>query len=89
MEVGPTFLTRFVQAFVDASIPLDPSELLDADRELLDIDGLDSVSRVRLAMSLETTFRIEISPGQNSKLVTIGDLITLIQTKIAEANSKC
>jgi acyl carrier protein len=68
------------RAFADAWIPLD----IDlTDNALLDdIDGLDSVSRVRLILTLEQAFTVEISPKENSRLKTIGDLIDLIAGKL-------
>jgi acyl carrier protein len=74
-------LDRLRQAFADASIMLDADLDFDDDLALDAIDGLDSVSRVRLTMAVEDAFTIEISPRENSKLKTIGDLANLIGIK--------
>jgi acyl carrier protein len=74
-------LDRLLRAFVDASITLDSNLVFEPDLAFDEIDGLDSVSRVRLTMAIEDAFSIEISPRENSKLKTIGDLVNLIESK--------
>lgn len=77
---------RLEQAFSAASLPLDPGDLAD-DVRLNELDGLDSVSRVRLTLAIEQTFSIMISARENAKTVTIGDLIALIGRKTGEADA--
>ena len=72
-------LRRLPDAFADAS--LDLKQVLAPELALEQIDGLDSVSRVRLMMSLEEIFGIEISPKENSGLRTVGDLVGLVVAK--------
>jgi acyl carrier protein len=72
------------QAFSEASLPLDPEFMLSNDILLEDIDGLDSVSRMRVIMSIEHVFSVEISPRENSRVKTIGDLIAVLQQKRQE-----
>jgi acyl carrier protein len=72
-------LDRIRQAFADAFIPVEGE--LTADTGFDEIDGLDSVSRVRLFLSLEDAFAIEISPREGSRLNTIGDVIALVESK--------
>ncbi len=72
-------LQRLPDAFADAS--LDLKQVLAPELALEHIDGLDSVSRVRLMMSLEELFGIEISPKENSGLRTVGDLVGLVVAK--------
>ena len=67
------------QAFKKASILGDVE--MNADVRLDHIEGLDSVSRVRLMMCIEEHFAIRITPRENSKARTVGDLMTLIQAK--------
>jgi len=69
------------RAFIEAFLPLDPEFMLSDELLFEDIDGLDSVSRMRLIMSIEHVFSVEISPRENSRLKTIGDLIALLQQK--------
>jgi acyl carrier protein len=72
-------LDQLPAAFADAS--LDLKQALAPELPLEQIDGLDSVSRVRLMMSLEDLFAIEISPKENSGFRTVGDLVALVLAK--------
>lgn len=76
-------LEQLHAAFVDAS--LDLKRVLVPELALEQIDGLDSVSRVRLILSIEELFGIEISPKENSALRTVADLIGLILAKRGSA----
>jgi acyl carrier protein len=72
-------LERLAGVFHAASFALDFA--LDRDVALEEIDGFDSVSRLRFMLSVEQAFTIEVSPRENSKLKTVGDLVDLIQVK--------
>ena len=72
-------LERLVSVFHEASFALDFA--LDRDVALEEIDGFDSVTRLRFMLSVEQAFTIEVSPRENSKLKTVGDLVDLIQIK--------
>lgn len=74
-------LEKLRQTFADASITLDPDLKFDGDLAFDEIDGLDSVSRVRLTIEIEDAFAVQISPRENSKLKTLHDLVALIQNK--------
>jgi len=79
----PVVLERLERAFADAS--LDPKAKLEPGLALEQIDGLDSVSRVRLMLSVEDVFGIEVTPKENSALQTIGDLVELVLAKCRAA----
>jgi acyl carrier protein len=68
------------RAFADAWIGLETD--LDHDLALDDIEGLDSVSRVRLMLTVEEAFGIEMSPAEHGRLKSIGDLVDLIRSKV-------
>ena len=72
-------LEQLANAFAEASLDLDVA--LHRSLALQDIDGLDSISRVRLLLSVEDLFTVEITPRENGRLKTIGDLIDLIDQK--------
>jgi acyl carrier protein len=74
-EIVDSLQRAFAEAFVALDVPLGRALAFD------EIDGLDSISRVRLMLSVEDVFTVEISPRENGKLRTIGDLIDLIQVK--------
>ena len=72
-------LERLGAAFDGAALDRPPG--LGRQLVLEEIDGLDSVSRVRLMMSVEDAFGIEITPKENSGMETIGDLVDLVLAK--------
>jgi acyl carrier protein len=78
MEAADLF-ERLGKAFAKAWISFDP--VTSRDVILDDIEGLDSVSRVRLMLTIEAAFGIEISGIENSGIHTIGDLADLIMSK--------
>jgi acyl carrier protein len=56
--------------------------------ELLETDlgeSLDSVDVVSVVSQIERRFRIRLSPAELEKLVCVGDLLDLLEVKIAEA----
>ena len=75
-----TFDSLIHSAFAEASLPLVAT---DETVKLTDIDGLDSVSRVRLMLCLEEKFGIEISARENSRTRSLGDLFGLIKSKLS------
>jgi acyl carrier protein len=74
-------------------------ELLEADigekftdladgKNLREELGLDSVDVVSVISQVERRFRIRMSQQELEKLVTVGDVLDLLQSKIAEAATK-
>lgn len=47
--------------------------------------GLDSVDVVGLVMKVERQFRIRLASEELTEIVTVGDLLNLLQAKLAEA----
>jgi acyl carrier protein len=45
--------------------------------------GLDSVDVVGLVMQVERRFRIRLNSGELEAIVTVGDLLDLLQAKLA------
>ena len=50
--------------------------------------GLDSVDVVSIVSQVERRFRIRLSQQELEKLVTVGDVLDLLQAKLAEAATK-
>ena len=50
--------------------------------------GLDSVDVVSLVSQVERRFRIRLSQQDLETLVTVGDVLDLLQKKLGEAESK-
>ena len=43
-----------------------------------DVDGWDSLTHIRLLMTIEKAFKIKFSTSEIGKLQTVGDLVSLI-----------
>jgi acyl carrier protein len=54
------------------------------DKRLREELGLDSVDLVSLVMQVECKYRIRLTHEELSKVATIGDLLSLLETKVAE-----
>jgi len=55
---------------------------LDDSKNLRDDLGLDSVDVVSIVSQIERRFRIRLSHQELEKLVTVGDVQTLLQAKL-------
>lgn len=62
----------FVDVFDDDSIMVTPK--LSAK----DVDGWDSLTHIRLLLTIEKMFKIKFSTSEIGKLESVGDLVTLI-----------
>jgi acyl carrier protein len=65
----------FEDVFDEDSIKLTP------DLSAKDIDGWDSLTHIRLILTIEKTFKIKFSTSEIGKLENVGDLVTLIQAR--------
>ncbi len=73
-----TKLTKiFHDVFDDESLVLKPG--LTAD----DVDEWDSLSHLRMIMTVQSEFGIKLSASEIGQLKNVGDLATLIGTKTA------
>lgn len=66
----------FQDVFDEDSIEVTPK--LSAD----DVDGWDSLTHIRLILSIEKVFKIKFSTSEIGKLENVGDLVALIQGKV-------
>jgi len=51
------------------------------------VDGWDSLTHVRLLLTIERKFAVKISAMEAGKLKTVGDLLDLLHTKLGEQKS--
>lgn len=51
-----------------------------------DIEAWDSLTNIQLILATETAFRIRLSAAQVSSLAKLGDLVTIIEAKIARVS---
>lgn len=65
----------FADVFDDESIQLTPK--LSAK----DVDGWDSLTHIRLILTIEKAFRIKFSTSEIGKLENVGDLVALIKAR--------
>lgn len=76
----PQIYQRLTEVFQDVfdedSIELTPK--LSAD----DVDGWDSLTHIRLILTIEKAFKIKFSTTEIGKLENVGDLVALIQGKV-------
>jgi acyl carrier protein len=61
---------------------------IDDSKNLRTELGLDSVDVVSVVSQVERRFRIRLSQQDLQKLVTVGDVLDLLQKKLIEAESK-
>ena len=57
---------------------LEPRPDMTAD----DVDGWDSLSQLRLIMSVQKAFGVKFSAAQTAGMKNVGDLVTLIRAKL-------
>jgi acyl carrier protein len=65
----------FADVFDEDSIQLTPQ--LSAK----DVDGWDSLTHIRLMLTVEKAFKIKFSTSEIGKLENVGDLAALIQSR--------
>ena len=63
----------------------DDSLNLKPELTAKDVDGWDSLTHLRLLLSVEKTFRVRFTTAEIGKLENVGDLATLIQSRIQPA----
>jgi acyl carrier protein len=75
-DVSRRLTTVFHDVFDNESIALKP-EMTAAD-----IDEWDSLTHIRLVLSVEKEFGLKFSAAEVGALKNVGDFITLIQSKL-------
>lgn len=75
----PQIYTRLTEIFSDVfdedTIQVTPA--LSAK----DVDGWDSLTHIRLILTVEKAFKIKFSTSEIGKLENVGDLVALIQAR--------
>jgi acyl carrier protein len=66
----------FARVFDDDSIKVSP------ELSAKDVDGWDSLTHIRLMLTIEKKFKIKFSTSEIGKLKNLGDLAKLIKEKI-------
>lgn len=74
-------LAKLQTTFADV---LDEDDLvLTPQTTAQDVDGWDSLSHVRLVLTVEKAFGVKLSAGEIGRLKNVGDLIVLLQARQA------
>ena len=76
-DIQPRLTKVFRKVFGDDSLEVTPA------MTAADVDGWDSLTHVRLLLTVEREFRIRISAAEAGKLQSVGDLMHLIESKAA------
>lgn len=72
----------FHDVFDDDSIVLTPT--LSAK----DVDGWDSLTHIRLVLTVEKAFQVKFSTSEIGNLANVGGLVALIEQRTRSAESK-
>jgi acyl carrier protein len=76
----PQIYTRLAQIFRDVfdedSIKVTP------ELSAKDVDGWDSLTHIRLILTIEKVFKIKFSTSEIGRLENVGDLAALIQARV-------
>ncbi len=65
----------FEDVFDEDSIEITP------ELSAKDVDGWDSLTHIRLILTIEKAFKIKFSTSEIGKLENVGDLVTLIEAR--------
>jgi acyl carrier protein len=65
----------FQNVFDDDSIKVTP------ELSAKDVDGWDSITHIRLILTVEKAFKVKFSTSEVGKMVNVGDLATLIKAR--------
>jgi acyl carrier protein len=75
----PQIYARLTEIFKDVfdedSIEVTP------ELSAKDVDGWDSLTHIRLILTVEKAFKIKFSTSEIGKLENVGDLVTLIKAR--------
>jgi acyl carrier protein len=75
-EIYARLAKIFEDVFDEESIKITP------EMTAKDVDGWDSLTHIRLMLSVEKAFRIKFTASEIGKLENVGDLVKLIKARI-------
>jgi acyl carrier protein len=74
-QIYPQLTEVFQDVFDEESIELTP------ELSAKDVDGWDSLTHIRLILTIERAFKIKFSTSEIGKLKNVGDLVELIAAR--------
>lgn len=69
-------------ASLAAAAELEVGVPITEELRLVDDFGLDSMKALALMVEIENRFEVVIDPSDESQLETVGDLVTLLESKL-------
>jgi acyl carrier protein len=70
--------TRLTEIFHDI---FDDDVVLSPDLSAKDVDGWDSLTHIRLILTVEKAFTVKFSTSEIGKLQNVGDLVSFIKAR--------
>lgn len=77
---GGTKMFEKVKAVLVEAINVD-EDMITMEANLKDDLGIDSLAAVELSLELETEFDIRIEDEELAKLISVADIVTLLESK--------
>jgi acyl carrier protein len=74
-QIYSRLATIFEDVFDETSIEMTP------EISAKDVDGWDSLTHIRLLLTVEKAFKIKFSTSEIGKLENVGDLVALIKAR--------
>lgn len=78
--LAPDLQTRLNKTF--QKVFGDPKLAVNPAMTAADVKGWDSLTHLRLLLTVEREFRISITASEAAKLQTVGDLMQLVESKV-------
>jgi acyl carrier protein len=75
----PQIYARLAEVFQDVFD--EDSIMVTPELSAKDVDGWDSITHIRLMLTVEKTFKIRLSAPEIGKLGNVSDLVTLIKAR--------
>lgn len=71
-----------------ARVHLRVRQPIDRDTDLVQVLQLDSLRMLTLVAELENRFAVSLQEGDERGLVRVGDLVAVVQRRLAEARAR-
>ena len=76
----PQIYARLAEIFADV---FDDEEIkMSPELSAKDVDGWDSLTHIRLLLTIEKAFKVKFSTSAIGKLANVGDLVALIKARV-------
>jgi len=75
----PQIYARLVEVFEDVFD--DDSIVVTPELSAKDVDGWDSLTHIRLILTIEKAFKVKFSTSEIGKMENVGDLVALIKAR--------